>query len=175
MYFYTYEDPFNVADINLFSGLDVIPKYTQCPHPFYDDPFAAHAFDKNKAGETKVEHVFNMLHNHLVGFSLVPKGYDFYVHIRPDMKFNGPLRFSDYEAKPNTIYIPKGNDYRGINDQFAFGDYDTMRKYFSVYLNAWPLHLEGNLFNSEVFHLANLNKYGVNIVRIEHPQHDLIR
>jgi len=170
-YFYTYEFP---GEVNVFGRGEMV-RYVQCPHPFYDDPFAPHEFDKNKAGETKVHQVYNMMHNRLVGFSLIPKGYDFYVNIRTDMVFNGPLDFSKYEAKPNTIYIPKGMDYRGINDQFAFGDYDTMRKYFSVYLNAWPLHLDGHLFNSEVFHLANLNKYGIEIVRLEEPQHDLVR
>lgn len=175
-YFYTYEDPeIRVNDEHGNSSLIPVHQFTKCPHPFYDDPFAPHRFDSNCAGETKPHQALNMMHNNLVGFSLIPKGYDIYVRVRPDMNFNGPLNFNEYDIQPNTVYIPKGMDYRGINDQFAFGDYDSMRKYFSVYLNAELLHSEGNLFNSEVFHLANLNKLGVNIVRIEHPQHDLMR
>ncbi len=169
-FFYTYEYPGTVPYLNARYF-----QWVQCPHPFYDDPFAPHHYDKHKAGESAVFNTLNMMHNNLVGFSLIPKGYDLYVRIRPDMKFNGPLNFSEYEPKPNTIYIPKGNDYRGINDQFAFGDYDTMRKYFSVYLNCEEVFNAGHLFNSEVYHLANLQKYGINIVRIEQPQHDLIR
>lgn len=176
LYFYTYEDPRQ----RLREYLKMTDKvkrciWIKCEYPFYDDPFEPHKWDVNKAGETKVPQVLNQWHNMLIGFSLIPKGYDVYVRIRPDSKFNGPLKFSDHEIKPNTVYIPKGNDYRGINDQFAFGDYDSMRKYYSVYLNAPELFSEGNLFNSEVYHLANLNKQGVNIVRIEHPQTDLMR
>jgi hypothetical protein len=168
-FFYTYEDPRQAG------GMLGRSTWTQCPHPFYDDPFGPHKFNSHKAGESQACHTLNMMHNNLVGFSLIPKGYDFYVRIRPDMKFNGTLNFADYEPKENTVYIPKGMDYRGINDQFAFGDYDSMRKYFSVYLNCEELFAEGHLFNSEVYHLANLNKLGVNIVRFDHPQHDLVR
>lgn len=176
LYMYTYEYPVTPPElVTMYVNGDVLIRHVQCHHPFYDDPFAAHKFDSNKAGESKVHHTFNMMHNGLVGFSLIPKGYDFYVRIRPDMKFNGPLNFSEYEPKPNTVYIPKGMDYRGINDQFAFGDYDSMRKYFSVYLNVTDLWNEGTIFNSEAMHLANLNQLGVNIIRLEHPQHDLIR
>lgn len=175
-YFYTYELPYiQVNDLQGSISSYPIKQFVQCQHPFYDDPFAAHKFDSNKAGESKVHHTYNMMHNNLVGFSLIPKGYDVYVRIRPDIKFNGPLKFSDHETKPNTVYIPKGNDYRGINDQFAFGDYDSMRKYYSVYLNCADLYNDGILFNSEVMHLANLNKLGVNIIRLEHPQHDIVR
>lgn len=164
-FFYTYEQPACAID----------HLWTLCPHPFYENPFGPHKFNSNKADESQACHTLNMMHNNIVGFSLIPRGYDFYVRIRPDMKFNGQLNFNDYEPKENTVYIPKGMDYRGINDQFAFGDYESMRKYYSVYLNCEELFNEGHLFNSEIYHLANLNKLGVNIVRIEHPQHDLIR
>jgi len=178
LYFYTYENPLHIDEFRSLINYDnnyVHTRHFECPHPFYDDPFGDHKWKVNKAPETQIHQVLNMMHNNLIGFSMIPKGYDFYVRVRPDMKFNGPLNFNDYEPKPNTIYIPKGHDYRGLNDQFAFGDYDTMRKYYSVYLNASDLWNEGNLFNSEVFHLANLKKQGVEIVRIEHPQHDLMR
>lgn len=174
-FFYTYECP---KEHRLYYAGDLMvpdSKWIECPHPFYDDPFATHKWDANKAGETKVHQVLNMMHNNIVGFSLIQKGYDIYVRIRCDLKFNGPLNFSDYDIQPNTIYIPKGNDYRGISDQFAFGDYDSMRKYYSVYLNCPDLCADGVLFNSEVLHLANLNKLGVNIFRLEHPQHDIVR
>lgn len=172
-FFYTYEDP-EIQGLHDLSFQFPVT-WTQCPHPFYDDPFARHKFDERKRPETTVHQVYNMMHNNLVGFSLVPKGYDFYVRIRPDISFNGKLDFRNYEPKENTIYIPQGMDFHGINDQFAFGDYNTMRKYYSVYLNCTDLWNEGTEFNSEIMHLANLKKQGIEIVRFGSPQHDLVR
>ncbi len=173
-YFYTYEDPMHEIIARL-GGID-FPKWIQCPHPFYDNPFADHRFNERKRPESSVYQTFNQWHNNLVAFSLVPKGFDIYVRIRPDMKFNGRLNWNDFEnIEKNTIYIPEGQNFCGINDQFAFGDYDTMRKYYSVYLHATDLWNEGHEFNSEIFQLGNLQKQQVNIVRFGSPQHDLIR
>jgi len=34
--------------------------------------------------------------------------------------------------KPNTIYIPEGFDYGGLNDRMAYGDFNAMKKYCSL-------------------------------------------
>jgi hypothetical protein len=170
LYFYTYthEDP-------LYKDADNKYYYTRIPQPFHDDPFEPHKFDSRKAPENTHNQTVNQWINNFVGFCLIPNTYDIYVRIRPDMKFNGKLDFSKYDCTGNTIYIPQGMDFGGINDQFAFGNHKVMKAYFSVLLNYGDLWHEGTIFHSESMQLANLNSQGINIVRFGSPQHDLIR
>jgi len=37
--------------------------------------------------------------------------------------------FKIRRPEPNTIYIPEGKDYYGLNDQIAYGDFEAMRLY----------------------------------------------
>ena len=34
-----------------------------------------------------------------------------------------------HTLKPNTVYIPSGNDYGGYNDRMAYGNFESMKKY----------------------------------------------
>jgi hypothetical protein len=56
-----------------------------------------------------------------------------------NIKFNCIIIFradvdssDEFIVKPpeeNTIYIPEGKDYYGLNDQIAYGNYESMKKY----------------------------------------------
>jgi hypothetical protein len=111
----------------------------------------------------------------MIGFNLIPKGYDIYVRIRPDTIFNGKLDFSQFDCTGKRIYIPQGMDYGGINDQFAFGNHEVMKIYYSVYQNCHELFNEGHKWHSEGMQLANLQKHGVEIVRYGAPQINIVR
>jgi len=81
--------------------------------------------------------------------------YDILIKSRTDIKFNEQLPIVLEEIEDNTVYVPYGNDGAGIPDGmslcdwFAFGKYDSMKIYFSLYhyvktylLNGIPLHPE---------------------------------
>lgn len=133
-------------------------------------PFSRKDFEHyrvNKAPETEPENTVNMWWNMWHAWSQAPQDCDCYVRCRYDIIFNGPVVFEQYPMLDNTVYIPEGNDYRdGINDQFAFGNRQSMEKYFSVYLNHERYFQEGKEFHSESYLKYNLDALGVNIVRI---------
>lgn len=142
---------------------------------FYPDPFKEHRYHERKAPENTYYQTMRQWHCGFIGFCLIPQGYDIYVRIRPDIVLNGPIDFSKYDCTGKTIYIPQGNDFGGINDQFAFGNHEVMKIYYSIYQTHHELWHEGVLFHSESMQLANLNKHGVNIVRIGSPQVNIMR
>jgi hypothetical protein len=179
MYWHTYEEP----DVKTVMSSDNLEKYSidgfrwhfvKVPEPFYPDPFKEHKYAARKRPETSVYQTLGQWHTNFIGFCLVPRGYDVYVRIRPDIKFNGRLDFTQYDYTGNNIYIPEGNDYGGVNDQFAFGNYDVMKAYYSVYLNCHQLWEDGVEFHSEGMQQSNLNRQQINIVRMN-PQVNILR
>jgi len=42
---------------------------------------------------------------------------------------NSSEEFAMKRPEENTIYIPEGKDYYGLNDQIAYGNYESMKKY----------------------------------------------
>lgn len=172
-------------DVHAFFHTDLHPfpngkwgfKFNFVPIPeklFYPDPFADHPYSVRKSPEGSVYQTLRQWQCNFVAFSIVPSTFDVYVRMRPDLMFNGPLKFQ--KPEPNTIYIPQGMDFWGVNDQCAYGDYDTMKIYYQVFENYHHLWRDkGITFNSECIQKANLEDKGVTIVRFGSPQHDLIR
>ncbi len=171
LFFYTYEKP-------EWGENDFIkPKTIHIPihEPFFPDPFKEHKYSSRRVPENTVYQSLNQFHNNLISFCLAPLGYDVYVRIRPDLKFESKLDFSKYDCSGNTIYIPEGNDFGGICDQFAFGNREVMKKYYSLYFTCHELWESGAIWHSEGLQLANLNREGVNIVRFGSPQPYIVR
>lgn len=67
----------------------------------------------------------------------VPKVYDLYVRIRPDVCIDSNL--SDVLQTITRLTIPTGNDRDGINDQIAIGPLDEMNHYCNM-VNTLPLY-----------------------------------
>ena len=63
--------------------------------------------------------------------------YDIFISLRVDTVFNDKLIYDKIEE--NTVYIPEGNDYHGLNDQFAYGDFLSMKIYSLLVMNAYML------------------------------------
>ena len=62
--------------------------------------------------------------------------YDLVISTRLDTWCYEALNVSKYEnISDNEIYIPNGNDWGGLNDQLALGNYYAMEKYMMLYSN----------------------------------------
>jgi hypothetical protein len=155
-YFYTYELP---------DGDDYV-QAIKIPEIYYA-PISEHLYMSNKNPYSSIDSPLNAWHNQYVNFCLVPKGYDVYIKSRCDIQLSGTINFDEFEINDTHIYIPSGNDhYNGVNDQFAFGSYEVMKKYFSVYINHRAVFDTGEPFHPESYVTKNLQLLGVNIVRL---------
>ena len=66
----------------------------------------------------------------------------------------------------NTCFIPEGQDWRdGLNDQIAYGDFKTMKKYCGLIENIRILCESGVVFHPETLLANHLQKEGVKIKR----------
>jgi len=75
----------------------------------------------------------------------------------------------------NTIYIPNGFDYFGINDRFAMGDVETVKKYMLLIDNCKYLFDNKLAFpHPETVALANLKFHNISIIRF-HMDYSLLR
>ena len=126
-----------------------------------------HPYNENKEPETIIASTLNQWHNNFIGFSIVPKDYDVYVRVRPDIMLTDKINFEQYDYSGKNIYIPSGHNYRdGINDQLAFGNYEVMKTYYSVYLNHPEMFTSGLKFHTEKYTTENLKRNGIIINRI---------
>ncbi len=137
-----------------------------CNLEFYQ--FGINEYETNKAPETGVKNVLNQWHNNFMCFAQCsPNDGDVFVRNRYDIHLTDIIDFSKYEYNDHVVYIPSGHDYReGVNDQFAFGNYNAMRTYYSVYLNHSKLFEQGHMFHTESYLTKNLRFNSVEIVRI---------
>lgn len=155
-YFYTFEKPEDTD----------YKQFIQIPEIYYA-PIAEHLYMSNKNPYSSIDSPLNAWHNQYVNFCLVPKGYDVYIKSRCDIQLSGAINFNEFEINDTHIYIPSGNDHwNGKNDQFAFGSYEVMKKYFSVYINHRDIFDTGEPFHPEGYVTKNLQMLGVNIVRL---------
>lgn len=171
----------NGIQTDLFFYTDNDPELVDCQWikdehvNWYPDPFKDHRYATRKAPENTVYQTYRQWRANYIGFAMVPQGYDIYCRVRPDTVLNGKLNFADFDCSGKRIYIPQGMDYGGINDQFAFGNYEVMKIYYSVFENVHELWHEGAIFHSETMQLKNLQKHGVEIVRYGAPQINIVR
>ena len=94
--------------------------------------------------------------------------YDAIISLRIDCVFNGKFKFDS--IKDNTIYIPEGYDYYGINDQIAYGNLNVMKMYNSIFLNISMLLEKGlSILHPESLTLANIRYNKLQVVRVSLP------
>lgn len=93
--------------------------------------------------------------------------YDIIIYLRADMIFKTPLIINRI-IEENTVYIPNINDWAGINDQFAYGNFETMKKYCSLYLNVEDYYNKTNIkFHTETYVKIHINEQNLNLVRFD--------
>lgn len=146
--------------------------YNETTHdltPYHRDEWR-HYYRGNEYPETESqpENTLSMWRGMWNAWQLAPEGFDCYVRIRYDIILEGGgVDFPQWPMENNTVYIPEGNDYReGVNDQFAFGNRQSMEKYYSVFHHHKTHFDAGKPFHTESYHKYTLDMLGVNIVRI---------
>jgi hypothetical protein len=118
------------------------------------------------------EQAYSMFYHENKAFSLIEKDvtennmrYDCVVYTRADIKSEDSLQLE--MPKPNTIYVPIGNDYEGINDRMAYGDFDSMKKYCSIIDNLTsPQSMNGT--NPEGIIKSHLERHSLQVIRFKY-------
>lgn len=123
-----------------------------------------------KRPETIVSRMIPHFINKQTVFSLLKEKqieYDLVLVTRIDLIFSNCFDFSN--IVDNIIYIPCGNDFvvNGVNDQLAYGKYDVIEKYCSLYSNMLTL-LDNKLsiLHPEPLNFANIKYSGLYLARV---------
>lgn len=107
--------------------------------------------------------VFSLFESHVNTYNIK---YDVVISLRIDLIFRNPFTFNNIQD--NTIYIPNCYDYvdNAINDQIAYGSFNTMKKYSSIITNVlYFLENKMTIPHPESINLTNINYYKLKIVR----------
>ena len=130
-----------------------LSKYPNKPYVTNIHSMTCHFINKNT--------VFSLLEEYITRENI---HYDGVISLRIDLIFRNSFEFNN--LLDNTIYIPSGCDYNGINDQVAYGKIDVMKKYNSI--NALDL-LEQKLSipHPESLTIANIKFYNLLIKRVD--------
>uniref|UniRef100_A0A6C0HDE5 Glycosyltransferase n=1 Tax=viral metagenome TaxID=1070528 RepID=A0A6C0HDE5_9ZZZZ len=109
--------------------------------------------------------VFKLLETFI---NTTPTSYDLVISYRTETILNKNLNFQWFnQLNENTIYIPEGNDWwGGLNDQLAFGTYDSMKIYLSLYEELKQMLDNGCVFHPETILRHYLNIKNINVIRI---------
>ena len=91
--------------------------------------------------------------------------YDVVVKFRADI-LSEDLFLIQFNVMPNTYYFPHGWCYRGINDQIAYGDIQSMTYYCSLYHYIIKyVYVDKQIFNPEFLLMYHINLVNANIIR----------
>ena len=86
--------------------------------------------------------------------------------MRSDIISNSKFPFDEnILVDSNTVYIPNCCDFLGINDQMAYGDFNSMKKYCDEYNNLSTILSKLHHLNPEQILKKYLNNSGLNIKR----------
>jgi hypothetical protein len=90
----------------------------------------------NKNSGTNLLHTYSMYFNNYKAFKLLEEfqiendfEYDYIIKYRSDLHSTDQLKLLNEQG----IFIPVGNDHTGINDQVAYGNFISMKKYCYMY------------------------------------------
>jgi hypothetical protein len=109
--------------------------------------------------ETNIDHMVRHFKNKERVFSLLDDNLnvDCVLSVRLDLYYES--KFNIQNCENDTIYIPSGNDYRGgINDQIAYGSYESMKVYMNLYNNIKNLN---SIIHPENLTLANIKQLNI--------------
>jgi hypothetical protein len=107
-----------------------------------------------------------MHYNRKRAFNMIQDKPNRVVSSRFDLYVDDYIWYVD-NIEDNTIYIPEGEDYGGLNDRFAYGDYESMKKYCHLYDHIHTLsHSE---LHPESILKEYIDKVGLNVIRFSSP------
>lgn len=178
LFFYTYDTPTN-APIKRFIK---IPTPTDVDSVYYGLEYYTRVKDRHPDNSVYLprekggEHgnVLQQWHNNFMAFNIVPENYDVYVRSRGDVMIHGKIDFHKYDYSKKVLYCTTAVDWGGLNDQFAFGNYEVMKWYYSLYLEYFKKNGYLVPYYPEHSLLAHIQEGGIEIVRIK-AEHTLAR
>ena len=73
----------------------------------------------------------------------------------------------NFHTLNRSVYIPEGSDFlNGVNDQMAFGNMDTMKKFMNMYSSIVKIYLETNIpFHPETYVRESIRIRGLQLKR----------
>lgn len=92
------------------------------------------------------------------------KKYDFVVSCFVNVEFSDFIRF-DCLPEEEVVYIPRGDDWGGLNYRVAYGPPNAMAKYMNLYTNLIPLLQNGCIPHPETLMKRYVEDISLNIVR----------
>jgi len=106
--------------------------------------------------------VINLLKSHI---EKTGAKYDFICVTRIDMSLETAIDWNLFENNNNTIYIPEGDDYGGLNDRLCIGDVNSVEKYCSIFTNSLKLLENGTPPFPEIILTAHVKDIGLEVKR----------
>ena len=100
--------------------------------------------------------------------------YEIVIALRIDLIFENNINYNNLikSIENNELCIPTPrNDWGGINDQIAIGNYYTITEYLNVYNSLFELLESGVILHPETLLLAYLKKISMKITRFEIKYH----
>jgi hypothetical protein len=95
----------------------------------------SYVYSYKKKDETNFFNTYSMFYHNKQCFKLIENytrknniSFDLVLKFRSDINYQEPIKFID-TIHSNTVYIPQGYNFGGINDQIAYGNMDSMSKY----------------------------------------------
>lgn len=117
------------------------------------------------------QNIYSMFYNQKIAMKMIENyqnihkiKFDCVIYYRADIISNTNLKINN--IKPNTIYIPDGNDFGGYNDRVAYGNFESMKKY-STTIDL--IEKTSTINHPETTLKMNLNELKLNIVRFLYP------
>jgi hypothetical protein len=108
--------------------------------------------------------VFQLLENHVNETNTT---YDYIIVTRLDLTIYDTLNLQDIHISENTIYIPEGHDYEGLNDRLCIGNMNSIKKYCDIFNNSPNLLIAGCEPYPENLLLAHVKSKGLEVKRFK--------
>lgn len=136
------------------------------------EPDELHKFPKKS--ETSYERCYSMFYHNKRCFELLEK-----FQKRSNVKFHAIVKYRGDISSPklmdisdtpldDTIYIPDGADWGGINDQIAYGTSEAMRKYCNCVDSILEYCADGVIFHPETLLRHHIIKINLKIQRYQY-------
>lgn len=93
--------------------------------------------------------------------------YDYVCMTRIDMNYQNTINWSNITPLENTIYVPDGNDYGGLNDRICIGNFKTIEKYSSIYINSLKFIQEAFESNNKIMFPEIILDYHIKDLKID--------
>jgi hypothetical protein len=136
-------------------------------------PDGLETFKKKK--ESDYQRTYSMYYHNMRGFELINRytekyntKFDRVVKYRTDIDNTTNNTINLLLCDRETVYVPEGCDFGGINDQIAYGDMETMCKYSQCAKNITKMCESGIVYHPEMLLKKHLEIERVNISRFKY-------